>query len=269
MKFYDVQTWVTPACSVAVHGLDRDVMGAWREHGSWYYKIYPALLESVKRVKTDVLGSELPSWPCRAFAIRFPESHAPSEAMPDGTPLALQTIVIVGVPDGADAASECHGPCDGRPVNRMAGIATWSAPESRHMSEVFSLRRDMPIKRDAWPPRSIAVARAVVMTLMIAADPQYVREEILTRDEAKWDGASVDERRIMVERAVRRGKCGASLGRDFEATPHWRRPHLAIRHTGKGGEIPRLVSVRGSVVHLERLARVPNGRYADDGTEVE
>ena len=73
----------------------------------------------------------------------------------------------------------------------------------------------------------------------------------------------------MIARAKRKGKFGFSIGKKYETMPHFRRPHFALRHTGKGGSIPKIVPAKSSIVHKSVLTRVPTGRYDEHGNEVE
>ena len=54
----------------------------------------------------------------------------------------------------------------------------------------------------------------------------------------------------------------------MECAPHFRRPHFAIRWTGKGGAVPRMVPVKGSVVKRQLATDVPTG-YMDDDKDVD
>ena len=67
----------------------------------------------------------------------------------------------------------------------------------------------------------------------------------------------------------RRGKIGYLIGGYMERgeagmISHYRRPHLQIYHTGKGRTIPRLVNVRGCIVHREIVAKIPTGYERDE-----
>ena len=74
---------------------------------------------------------------------------------------------------------------------------------------------------------------------------------------------------IYIEKARKRGIVGWSIGKQYETCPHYRRPHFGIRHTGKGGAIPRIVPIKGAVVHNKKLTTVPTGYITPTGVEVE
>src|SRR5690606_13981801 len=71
-----------------------------------------------------------------------------------------------------------------------------------------------------------------------------------------------------IERAVRRGKRAWAIGRHITVDPHYRRPHVALRWTGEGRKVPRIVPVRGSIVHRSRVAKVPTGHLDDDRCKI-
>ncbi len=108
--------------------------------------------------------------------------------------------------------------------------------------------------------------RLCVAIALLSNDPGLVIPEVLNADQDKY-AATGDLK--YVEKAKRRGVVGWSVGRDIESCPHYRRPHLAIRHTGPGRTVPRIVPVKGSVVHREKVTQVPTGYILPNGREVE
>lgn len=102
------------------------------------------------------------------------------------------------------------------------------------------------------------MCRIALGVMLLAADPDYVKPVILKADEGKT--TPIDER---VERARNRGVFGFTLGEDIEVSPHFRRPHFAIRWTGKGASVPKLVPVKGAVIGRSIMTTVPTG-YEDE-----
>jgi len=102
------------------------------------------------------------------------------------------------------------------------------------------------------------VCRIALGVMMLAADPDYIKPVLLKADEDKT--TPLEER---IARARNRGVYGFTIGEDIERSPHFRRPHFAIRWTGNGGEIPKLVPVKGSIVGNKELVTVPTGYEID------
>ncbi len=69
-----------------------------------------------------------------------------------------------------------------------------------------------------------------------------------------------------IDKAHRRGKVGWNVGRHIEVAPHYRRPHMTLVWTGSARAVPKVVPRRGSVVHREKVEKVPSG-FGGVGTE--
>lgn len=100
------------------------------------------------------------------------------------------------------------------------------------------------------------VSLAVGVSLL-AQDERFAEPILLKRDQGKQLDA--DALRRAVERAKKRGRNGIAIGKGLEISPHMRKPHFAIRWTGKGRGVPRLVPVKGCVVRRNKLFPVPTG----------
>jgi hypothetical protein len=112
--------------------------------------------------------------------------------------------------------------------------------------------------------------RIALTVILLADDPSIITPDVLSADRDRYE-SETDEawKQRAVDRAKRRGIVGWNIGADYEVCPHYRRPHFGIRHTGKGRTIPRIVPIKGAVVHRSRLTEVPTGYMLPDGTEVE
>lgn len=92
--------------------------------------------------------------------------------------------------------------------------------------------------------------------MLLAADPEeFLKPVILKADENRPHVPMAS----LVDKAKRRGVFGFTVGEDIERCPHFRRPHFAIRWTGKGSTVPKLVPVRGAIIGKEKLVTVPTG----------
>jgi hypothetical protein len=99
---------------------------------------------------------------------------------------------------------------------------------------------------------------------LLGQDPETIEPEVLAKDREKW--ARTHDPAI-AERAVRRGKLGWLVGAKMEVLPHVRRPQMALRWTSPGGKIPKIVPVKWSIVHREKVAHVPTGRMDAEVTD--
>jgi hypothetical protein len=99
-----------------------------------------------------------------------------------------------------------------------------------------------------------AIVRLCIGVMLLASDPEFIHPLLLSKDRGKKD----DDGKLH-EKAKKRGVFGYEIGREFQVSPHVRRPHFAIRWTGKNGKIPKLVPVKGCVVSRKKLTEIPTG----------
>jgi len=101
------------------------------------------------------------------------------------------------------------------------------------------------------------------VTAMLAAiicrdDPEIAQQVVLSR----FNG-EVNERTTRISK--QRGVNGVEFGKVLETSPsaHYRRPHLALFHTGKGRTEPKILLRKGCFV-LGYGKSIPEGFHADD-----
>lgn len=109
---------------------------------------------------------------------------------------------------------------------------------------------------------AIAVTRIAAGITILASQPEMIERVLLAKDVLKGRSGPDAERR-----AMQRGVNGWSIGKNLEGfsrdvSGHIRRPHFAIRWTEKGRKTPKLVPVKGSIVHRSKLTTIPTG-YLD------
>lgn len=127
--------------------------------------------------------------------------------------------------------------------------------------EEFKWKDDIP-DSDRMRLTSNFMCKIALGVMLLAADPDYIKPVLLKADEGKT--TPIEER---IARAKNRGVYGFTIGEEIERCPHFRRPHFAIRWTGKGAEIPKLVPVKGAVVGDKKLlTNVPTG--FEDGPKI-
>lgn len=265
----------------------RDVTQRWIKAGRKYYKLYPALHAALLKIPLNSLA-QFPKWEPDCIEIRFPE-HTPitfgehslrSVTAFTGPLHDTYGIGLLGIYEHV-VTKKVMWVAHGFPWD--AEIAPYNTPDKESPEAVRQqfARADICTERNGtseakddkalWYSTCAAslALRTAIFTFMLKDDPQFVEPEVLTKDAPKWDSADANQRKIMVDRAVRRGKHGFTLGKQFETVPHFRRPHFAIRWTEKGRTVPRLTAIKGSVVHRDKLTTVPTGKYDAAGNEIE
>lgn len=244
------------------------IEGWWIENVRPYYKVFPAIIPSLMKIPLSIRVDDLQKRN-RVFLVRFQD---PSPivlgkwsltsvlcAFTDDTEDSVRRIMVIGRCISSEIGGELsYGPSawDAGGVTLEERLAT-IPPEVRLSSEITPEENQL-IKE--------ACFRIAFCVNLLDDNPSSVVPEVLAADREKYE-ATHDQKYI--DKARRRGVVGWSIGADYEVCPHYRRPHFALRYTGKGGTIPRIVPVKGAVVHRSKLTDVPTGHILPDGTEVE
>ncbi len=231
-----------------------------------YYTVYPVAADSLRKIELDIPCDQV-KLPLESLLIRFGEGHEP---LCNGE--KLRSILVGTLPVRWAVGEFAH----------CAGLSCWMdfgeiEPE---LSKVVGY--DMPIYKYVQfpliPEKSVEFAiskiphndpdedqaireglRFVLGICLLASDPEVIKPDVLSKDRANYDWKPTQE---IVDRAHRRGKIGWLVGADWEMIPHYRRPHFALRWTGEGRKVAKIVPVKGAVVHRTKLSEVPEG-YLD------
>ena len=123
---------------------------------------------------------------------------------------------------------------------------------------IAGLQRDGYAEVGVQIPDSLVTdcVRLCCSLCLLENDPSVIEPDVLSKDRAKYQ-ESGDEKYIA--KAHRRGKVGWNVGRRVEVAPHYRRPHMTLVWTGRGRAVPKIVPRRGSVVHREKVEKIPSG----------
>ena len=224
-----------------------------------YYKVWPAIASALIKIPLTAPGSSM-SLPCSPIVIRISEGSA-------ATSVKAVLVDIIEYNDG-----EWIG---WRRLSIFISVGTtWESicmamKPGENMEQ--SLERAMKDsgRTDALPKYIYDAMRLTVAVCLLANDPSIVTPDVLEADKEKLATASEHEVQVLHEKARRRGKIGWSIGEAVEAMPHYRRPHFGIRHTGVGRGVPKIVPIKGAVVHRQKMSTVPTGFTLPDGREVE
>lgn len=235
-----------------------------------YYKAFPCILNSLAKISLDIKQSDL-ALTERCFAIRFAETREPTVC--NGRLLSIFTSVVKGYfiwicqlvdeDELVCAQLRTHDLSKKVTIQDEIDYFTTNPPGS--------ITHDRVNDFHLFTMQTMALATRIALTChLLADDPSIITPDVLSADRDRYN-SETDEawKQRAVDRARRRGIVGWNIGADYEVCPHYRRPHFGIRHTGKGKTVPRIVPIKGAVVHRSRLTEVPTGYMLPDGTEVE
>jgi hypothetical protein len=245
---------------------------AWVENSRPYYSVYPDFVESLIRLKLDVDCSTI-RMPISPLLVRFAVGH---ELRSD--PLVVRSMLVNEVPTkgghrglrlSVDAGDT--GSCPGLPNAVDFEIRIFALKDGMTVEEclaesaatrlVSSFPR-LETKAKATEQSLLPLVKLVCTLCLIGDHPDIITPDVLAKDRAKYDSNPSQE---IVDRAHRRGKKGWIIGGDGDVSPHYRRPHFAVRWTEKGRSVPRIVPVKGAIVNRQKIGDVPHG-YLEDET---
>ena len=221
-----------------------------------YYSVYPVAVQALQKIKLDV-PCNLVRLPLPTISIQFSEKEK-FEICGHTVKAALVADKITVVDDisfrGFGAwllADEVH---DGIPVYWWVNAA---------LRDEYSVEQELNALPSMLNEVEIevfdAVIRVVVGICLMTGDDSLISPDVLSDDRIKYEDTG-DEK--YVAKAHRRGKVGWLVGRHVEVDPHYRRPHFGLRWTGHGRQTPRIVPIKGCIVHRRKLLDVPSG-YED------
>jgi len=222
------------------------------QSGRPYFNVYPVVASALLRTRIDIPAEAIArsTW---GISICFAQGY---ELMPQS--LRIRSILAATIAENNRKSAgitveyidkqgvACHisgAVLDDQQVGHML-------PESAHdplSDETYDIR-------DAFS----ACWSLAIGTRLLADDPDFCEPILLAKDHNR--DLTPEQREKAIQRAIKRtGKRGFTIGRDWVASPHIRRPHFAIRWTGKGRSVPRLVPVKGSIVRRSELLKIPTG----------
>ena len=250
-----------------------DAEETWYGEHRPYYSVYPSIVQPLVRLRLDIDSGSVPHPPLPSLVVRFAKGFEPAFApgcfaramlLSQGTSRQGDRVLLTWVDVGK------RTPLDGG--NEFVEVNAHSIPlragtTLEQSLEEAAQRTSMP--RNEFMTEMISASRLAGTLCLLGQDPQIIEPDVLAKDRAKWERT---HDLAIVERAVRRGKLGWLVGGKLEVMPHVRRPHMALRWTGPGGKEPRIVPVKGSIVHREKVEHLPTGRLDqenmdDDGSK--
>lgn len=234
-----------------------------------YYKVWPSLVDSLSRVRLDIAPQEA-QIPGGVICLRFAAS--------DPRFAEIRTILCrqAALADGKPCLFISWGQCPEKGKPPRGGFLTiplWTGTISEGLEELVNPGCDMADPSNLHlgiDERDRLILRLCVAVCLLAHDPSIVQPDVLADDRRRFDESTDPaERQRLVDKARKRGIVGWRIGEEYETIPHIRRPHFALFHTGKGRTVPRILPVKGCVVHRQKLTEVPTGYILPDGREIE
>lgn len=227
----------------------------WLSNRRAFYNVYPAVSRCLQNTSLRIVPSQI-CGKLRSVAICFAEGHG--VPMENGTALAMIFASFGGMWDiKTMKGNEC--PWISLSVMRMRtdGKIAYTYLECPG-DEVLEDSDHNGVLDRADKRKLLSMAIGVSV---LAKDERYAEPILLNRDAQKL--LTPEQKQQAIERAKRNGRNGIAIGKDVDVSPHVRRPHMAIRWTGKGASVPRLVPVSGCLVKRSELFPVPTG-YLDE-----
>ena len=243
-----------------------------------YYNVYPAICKMLTSLSLKVDTGQL-KLPMEVFAVRLPVDH-PCISFRDelGNNDKVQHIrsILVG-PTKLQSKGKGYDGITiiqdfGETENRMGidfPIYTYTnlpLEAGMTLEEAFT---KLPMEPNAFfgtvMPREARIdcIRLVCSLCLLENDPSIIQPDVLDRDAARLEGADAELLARLAARAKQRGKVGWNIGKGLEVIPHIRRPHPCIVHTGKGRTVAKIVMRKGSIIHHDKVDKLPTGFQGD------
>jgi len=243
----------------------------WYEDIRPYYKVWPAIIPALAKIKLDIPSDSL-GLKRRTILIRFPEYREPDIGNNEKLlcmltavrrertidPQTLQTVNELGFRLVLNPVVNRDGKLD-----EVTGLSV-PLKTSKTIAELLGE------SESSGQAEAKVLIQYALMIHLLADDPSIVQPDVLASDRDRFDKSTDPElRQRLIDKARKRGIVGFRIGEKFESIPHFRRPHPALFHTGKGRTVPRIVFRSGCVVHRDKMTKVPTGYITPEGVEVE
>jgi hypothetical protein len=249
----------------------------WYEESRPYYKVWPGIQKSLTRVSLDCSMRLLPLPKNKVIAIRLSEGEeldfgrtkVPSLIGACIESLDQQKIDLMMILKLPQFNSVLPGMLVCTTLTGTHGTIQEEI-EERFSQEVQLATTEFPSSLMQWDQEQLVgfkrAYKLFISLLLLMDDPSFIKPEVLASDREEFSRTK-DEK--LVEKAKRHGVVGWNVGEEYETIPHLRRPHFGLRWTGEGRQIPKIVPVKGSIVHRDKLTRVPTGYITPEDVEVE
>lgn len=219
--------------------------GNWTAEKRPFFNVYPYIADCAKKFDTKAIKRRdvLCGLKMNSILCLFPESF-------DFTSM-LMGIVFTGSDEGHWITLMVHGRGHGRQAYCSLTLASSADLGTDPVYEKTIDEHELDIVSDPMFSRlpNIAVFMALAQSNKDLLEPIICeRYQHLPHDEA-----------VRKSVARRGGQACWNVGKSIEATPHYRRPHMATFWTGKGSSVPCIKLRHGCVVSREKATKMPTG----------
>lgn len=227
---------------------------AWQISKRPFYNVYPSVVDCLSNTSLAFSLRQLTRF-FAPTAICFAVGH---ELRLDNQVKATSVIVNVMPSHGLGTGVELDSP-----VCQMVANVIFPDGGTGTLLSIYygdDLLSDIADAAQVRP----ALLRLCLGVIMLSKDPEFAVRILLNRDRKRIDRLNTPEKmKLAVDRAIRNGRNGWTIGEHLEVSPHTRRPHFAIRWTGPGRLVPKLRPIKGCIVKSSRIYPIPTG-YMDE-----
>jgi len=212
-----------------------------------YYAVHTGVANGLSKVSLDIDSGHF-KLPLPTLELKFKEPGW------GGIKSILAAEIKVKKQDGIAIYTDAGEKANGLP------LVLFSVFEVKPGRTVESTLDDVPLFHALTAPERALMRKAAQLTLavcLVGRDDPMVAPDVLTADRTRLTN---ENRERLAAKAHKRGKIGWILGDDENTmSPHYRCSHFAIRWTGRGRTVARIVQVKASIVHRGAVAAVPTG----------
>ncbi|MDY0170048.1 MAG: hypothetical protein RBS80_26120 [Thermoguttaceae bacterium] len=234
----------------------------WEQQRRPYYNVWPSILPMLTRLNLD-LDSVLIQLPMPALCVRLPKQQNPLAFDWKGQTFHIRCMLVGDMGDGQaislliDVGEIMNNGAFDMPIYSYSNF-----PKQEGLTVEQSLagleKKGRCAELGVQLPDALVTdcVRLCCSLCLLENDPSVIEPDVLSKDRVRYEASGDDK---YIDKAHRRGKVGWNVGRQIEVAPHYRRPHMMLAWTGAGRAVPKVVPRRGSVVHREKVEKVPSG----------
>lgn len=229
-----------------------------------YYNIYPGIIPALTKVDLEKLTIDDVSLPLPELILRFPDTNHALNFIFNNKKYYVKTILVADKFKFIDKKEDflIFFIDVGETIHdyNVQMIKILCKKKSSKVTDVFDLLKthDSANEGIIYPDDFIVNCAKLICTVcLMSGDEDVIQPEVLSADETKYEKTKDSK---YVEKAIKRGKCGWSVGKNIEISPHIRAScPAALYWTGVGKKIPKVRFRKGCIVHKKKISELPTG----------